>query len=180
LALRSLQLPGSPVIIEAGQRSVTWYKRMPTYSLTVTSELENLERIAQFIEGVAEANGIDESSAYAIQLAVDEACTNVMQYAYEGRKGQPVHVECRTGDGQCQVVIRDRGKAFDPAGVPAPDLTSSASTREVGGLGIYLMRKLMDDVRWRFDAKSGNEVTLVKRLPPRRPPQSAAAELAGA
>lgn len=153
---------------------------MPTFSLTVTSELENLERIAKFIERVAEETGMDEESAYALQLSVDEACTNVMDYAYQGRKGQPVYIECQTDDNQCTVVIRDCGRAFDPGRVPEPDVTSPLSRRQVGGLGIYLMRKLMDDVRFRFDASCGNEVTLVKHLQARRAPQSPSAELASA
>ena len=153
---------------------------MPTYNLTVTSELENLERIAQFIERVAEETGMDDESAYALQLSVDEACTNVMDYAYQGRRGQPVYIECQADDGQCTVVIRDCGRPFDPAAVPEPDLTSPLFRRQVGGLGIFLMRKLMDDVRFRFDAGRGNEVTMVKHWQPRRPPQSPSAELASA
>jgi len=139
---------------------------MGTYSLTVTSELNKLASIADFVSDAASAMGMDEETVYAMQLAVDEACTNVIEYAYQGRRGQPVTVECRDDDGKCVVVIRDRGRPFDPARVPAPDVKAPVSKRRVGGLGIYLMRKLMDDVRFRFDPATGNELTLVKTIKP--------------
>lgn len=132
--------------------------------LTVTSELTNLESICRFVAGAASRMGMDEDTLYDLQLAVDEACTNVMDYAYQGRSGQPVTVECIENDGQCVIVIRDRGRPFDPARIPNPDLTSPISKRQVGGLGIYLMRKLMDDVRFHFDPRTGNELTLIKAI----------------
>ena len=62
------------------------------------------------------------------------------------------------------VTIRDRGKPFDPSSVPSPDLEADLDKRRVGGLGIYFMRKLMDEVSYNFDAKKGNELTMRKRL----------------
>jgi serine/threonine-protein kinase RsbW len=144
---------------------------MATYTLTVTSELDKLASIADFVADATEAMGMDEDGIYAMQLAVDEACTNVMDYAYGGRGGQPVTVECREEDGKCIVVIRDKGKPFDPSRVRKPDLKSPISKRQAGGLGIYLMRKLMDDVRFHFDAKAGNELTLIKGIKPQAQPQ---------
>ena len=74
-------------------------------------------------------------------------------------------IECSAQGGLCIVVIRDHGRPFDPGRVPAPDLESPISRRQVGGLGIYLMRRLMDEVRFRFD-RNGNELTLVKCIKP--------------
>ena len=146
---------------------------MATYTLTVTSELNKLASIADFVADAASAMGMDEETVYAMQLAVDEACTNVIEYAYQGRRGQPVTVECRDEGGQCIVVIRDRGRPFDPTLVPTPDLKAPVSKRRIGGLGIYLMRKLMDDVRFRFDPQTGNEVTLIKAIKPHAASQKA-------
>lgn len=142
---------------------------MQVYSLTVTSELDKLEAIARFVAQAAGDMGMDEDQIYAMQLAVDEACTNVMDYAYQGKAGQPVTIECREADGKCVVTIRDRGRSFDPACIPAPNLKAPAARRQVGGLGIYLMRKLMDEVRFRFDKATGNELTLIKAITPRVP-----------
>lgn len=120
--------------------------------------------IARFVGDVTRQMGLDDKARYAVQLAVDEACTNVIKYAYDEKTGQPVTVECRKEDDNCVVVIRDKGRAFDPSNVPAPDFDSPVSERQEGGLGLYLMRTLMDDVRFRFDTPHGNELTLVKSL----------------
>jgi anti-sigma regulatory factor (Ser/Thr protein kinase) len=137
---------------------------MAKYTLTVTSELNKLESIARFVADATTAMGMDEDTVYAMQLAVDEACTNVMDYAYQGRGGQPVMIECSDVNGQCVVSIRDRGRAFNPERVPMPNLKAPVSKRKIGGLGIFLMRKLMDDVRFCFDPQTGNEVILIKAI----------------
>ena len=139
---------------------------MGTYSITVTSEFDKLEKVARFVADAAGQMGMDEDQIYAMQLAVDEACTNVMDYAYQGKAGQPVTVECCEDGGKCVVTIRDHGRPFDPSHVPMPDLSAPISKRQIGGLGIYLMRKLMDDVRFRFDNKNGNELILIKAIKP--------------
>jgi anti-sigma regulatory factor (Ser/Thr protein kinase) len=152
---------------------------MAKYTLTVTSELENLESIARFVADATSTMGMDADTTYAVQLAVDEACTNVIDYAYQRRRGQPVTIECREENGQCIVVIRDCGRPFDPRHVPMPDLKGPISRRKVGGLGIFLMRKLMDDVHFRFDVKTGNEVTLVKGIKQRLPHHAEESSSAG-
>lgn len=134
------------------------------YTLTVTSELDKLASIACFVADAANALGMNEDGVYAMQLAVDEACTNVMDYAYQGRGGQPLTIECEEKGGRCVITIRDQGRPFDPARVRMPNTKAPVSKRRVGGLGIYLMRKLMDDVRFRFDPQVGNEVILVKAI----------------
>jgi anti-sigma regulatory factor (Ser/Thr protein kinase) len=134
--------------------------------LTVTSELDNLAEIAHFIRQTATDMGMDADSAYALQLAVDEACTNVIDYAYQRRGGQPVAIECREEHGNCIVVIRDHGRPFDPRCVPAPKVSGPISKRKTGGLGIYLMSRLMDEVRFHFEGANGNELTLVKTIKP--------------
>jgi len=139
---------------------------MSRYTLTVTSELDKLACIADFIKRAVSSLGMDENSAYAMQLAVDEACTNVIDYAYQRRTGQPVTIECYEDNGRCIVTIRDQGRPFDPTRVPVPDLHAPLAKRQIGGLGIYLMRRLMDDVRFHFDSIHGNELTLVKAIKP--------------
>jgi anti-sigma regulatory factor (Ser/Thr protein kinase) len=140
---------------------------MASYALTVTSELDKLAAIASFIKQAATNMGMDEDGTYAMELAVDEACTNVMDYAYQGQGGHPVTIECRDEGGNCIVVIRDHGRPFDPSHIESPDLRAPISRRKVGGLGIYIMRKLMDDVRFCCDPATGNELILVKAITPK-------------
>ena len=104
-----------------------------------------------------------EAGVYEVQTAVDEACTNIIKYAYS-EKGGIITITCELQDNDFVVSIRDNGKPFDPASVPPPDLGTDLDRRKIGGLGIYLMRKLMDDVSYSFNAEKGNTLIMRKTL----------------
>jgi anti-sigma regulatory factor (Ser/Thr protein kinase) len=133
------------------------------YELCVDSHLANLAEIADFVAQHAVRVGLNEDDVFAVQMAVDEACTNSMQHAYEGREDGEVRVCCYLEDRDFVVRISDQGHAFDPATVPEPDISAPLETREIGGLGLFFMRKLMDSVEFHFDASQGNEVIMRKR-----------------
>jgi len=130
--------------------------------LRTDARLENLSVIADFISTSMSQLGIEEG-IFEVQVAVDEACTNIMKYAYSG-KGGIITITCELQDNDLVVNIRDKGKPFDPASVPSPDLGADVDKRKIGGLGIYLMRKLMDDVSYSFDAETGNTLVMRKIL----------------
>jgi len=132
------------------------------WELTVDGRFGNLATIADFVVKAARASGLDERATFEVQMAVDEACTNIIQHSYRGEGRGEIALRCELADGDFVVTIRDRGRPFNPEAVPLPDLTSSLAKRREGGLGLYFMRQLMDEVRFRFDAKS-NELTMVKR-----------------
>lgn len=106
--------------------------------------------------------GID-ASVFEVQTAVDEACTNIIKYA-SSEEGNIINIICEVQDDDFVVTIRDKGKPFDPYSVPPPDLEADLDKRRVGGLGIYLMRRLMDDVSYSFDAEKGNKLVMIKTL----------------
>ncbi len=133
------------------------------FELEVEAKLESLSIIGDFIAGTMERLGIDPATIYQVQLAVDEACTNIVQHAYSGRGGS-ITLICALVNDNFIVTIRDKGEPFDPCSVPPPDLEANLDNRKVGGLGIYFMRKLMDDVKYSFDAVNGNQLTMRKRL----------------
>ena len=112
--------------------------------------------------------GMDERYASTTcNLAVDEACTNVMDYAYQGSAGQPVTVECTRKTASASSSSAIAAVPSIQSRVPMPDLKAPLSRRRIGGLGIYLMRKLMDDVRFSFrPARTAIELTLVKAIKP--------------
>jgi serine/threonine-protein kinase RsbW len=134
----------------------------PLYELTVPARFENLALIGEFVVSVARRAGLDEKGVFNVQLACDEACTNVMEHAYGGDEG-PVRVACKLHPGHLEIQVHDTGKPFDPATVRAPDLEAPLEERETGGLGLHFMRSVMDDVRFEFD-ESGNLLTMVKRF----------------
>jgi serine/threonine-protein kinase RsbW len=131
-------------------------------SLTVSSDVTNLENIANFVTRAAQQANLDEQDVFAVQLAVDEACTNIIEHAYAGTSGD-IYLTCEVEPGQCVITIRDKGQPFDPEAVPLPDLAGNLEDRQVGGLGLYFMRKLMDEVHFSFDPEEGNQVIMIKR-----------------
>jgi anti-sigma regulatory factor (Ser/Thr protein kinase) len=135
--------------------------------LKIDAKLENLWVIANFVATSMKRLGIKEG-VFEAQLAVDEACTNIVKYAYSSRGGI-ITVTCELKGRNFVVTIRDRGRSFDPASIPLPDLDSDLDKRKVGGLGIYMMRKLMDDINYSFDAKKGNTLVMRKQLTSKEP-----------
>ncbi len=135
--------------------------------LTVQASLDALATISDFVVEQARAAGMDEHAVWEVQLAVDEATTNVIQHGYSEIGGQIKVVVNVSGD-EFQVRIYDRGKRFDSATVPEPDLTSPLEERRTGGLGLYLMRTLMEQVEFRFH-EGENMVAMTKRIKPTDP-----------
>ncbi len=137
--------------------------------LVLPSHYQAIGRACEFIVQQAAKAGLDERSVFHVQLAVDEACTNIVEHAYGGSDQGEIRLIC--GRGQYQgtpafiVRIEDRGIAFDPENVPAPNLSSDPNELKIGGLGIHFMRQMMDKVEYRF-YPGRNELTMYKRLAP--------------
>jgi len=136
------------------------------FELEVDNRLENLSIISDFIGKAMRQVGASEKSIAKVQLAVDEACSNIILHAYSGRKGIVRLILELVGD-DLIVTIKDRGKPFDPTSVPPPDLEADLDERKIGGLGMYFMRKAMDEVSYSFDAEDGNKLTMRKHLMPK-------------
>ncbi len=135
---------------------------MTNTTLTVTGNYQNLAAIGQFVTHWAIESGLDERAVYAVQMAVDEACSNIIEHAYGGEDKGGIELRCRQLDNGLEVTIRDQGRPFDPDLVAAPDIHAPLEERDEGGLGIFLMKELMDDVAFEFGA-DGNTLILVKR-----------------
>ena len=130
--------------------------------LTVPGKFDRLTEIAAFVTQAARTCGLNDDDVFHVEMAVDEACSNIIEHAYAGEAGRDFRLHCEFKDGKLVMTFHDRGKSFDFKNVDQPDLTASLSERKVGGLGIYLMHKLMDEVDYKI-ARSGNFLTLIKR-----------------
>ena len=131
-------------------------------TLTVFADFRQLATIRNFVASVGRDLGLGQEVIYDLQLAVDEACANVIKHAYGGQGGRlKVTVE-PVGD-TIQVIIRDWGCAFDPQAVPIPDVSAPLEDRPLGGLGLFLMRQMMDRVDFEFDQDQGNTLTMTKK-----------------
>jgi serine/threonine-protein kinase RsbW len=135
-------------------------------TLTIKSRTEQLMSVRDFVSGAAREFGFGEEDVSKIALAVDEACTNVIKHAYRYDGTQTLTVTITAGSGGFEVRIHDQGAAFNPDEVPTPDMKEYLSHYRKGGLGVYLMRKLMDRVEYRPHHGRMNEVLLVKYLRP--------------
>ena len=130
-------------------------------SLRLNAELKDLPQIRHFILESAGALGVASAEVAKIVLAVDEAVTNVILHGYGGRGG-PVEIEVSGRPGELVIRLRDHARPFDPTGMPAPDLTGPAEERRPGGLGVHLIRQVMDQLIYRRPEDGGNELTLIK------------------
>ncbi len=130
--------------------------------LTVRGRFENIPTIIDFVAEAATLAGLDENEAFHCQMAVDEACTNVIEHAYGGDDRGDIAITCAVEPGILTVVIVDSGHGFDPSSVPEPPVAESLDQVRPGGIGLHLMRKLMDDVSFEF-ADGKNTLTMVKR-----------------
>jgi serine/threonine-protein kinase RsbW len=134
--------------------------RMPR--LRIYADLPELSRIRDFVVQAGHELGLDERSIADLELVVDEACSNIIRHGYGGQGG-PIEVLVQAAAGGVRVIVRDWAPAFDPHSVPWPDVTAPLEERPLGGLGLFLIHRLMDDVQFHFDAANGNTLTMAKR-----------------
>jgi len=135
------------------------------HHLTLHNDVQEVPQLASFIDEVAEACGIDMATTMSLNLAMEEAVVNVMSYAYPAGTVGNVDIDAEFADGQLTFVLSDSGTPFDPTQAGTPDLTLDAEERPIGGLGIFLVRQIMDTIVYRrSDGK--NILTLTKNIQP--------------
>lgn len=137
-------------------------------TLTIHNDVSEMAALEPFVEQISEEYGLDMAFSFQLQLSLDEAVSNVVNYAYGEQKGMPITIEAQeatVGDRrQLELRLIDNGVEFNPlAEAPEVDVTLSAEDRQVGGLGIFLIRQVMDEVS--YERKSDqNLLTMIKYL----------------
>ena len=124
---------------------------------------DQLAVIGDFVTEVARQAGLGARAVYHVQAAVDEACANIIYHAYDFEGQGQIEVCCERTADDFVVTITDQGRPFDPASVPAPDVNAALDDRKEGGLGLYLMQQLMDEVEHEF-RQSSNVLTMTKHV----------------
>ena len=134
------------------------------FQITVSNKIENLPGIAQFISDALQKLGMPEEKIFDINVAVDEACTNIIQNAYSPDEEGTIQIRCEALNGnKCAVLIKDHGKPFDQTRPVTVDTTSSLEERKPGGLGLFFIRELVDEIYYEY--KDGYEtLTMVKLM----------------
>jgi sigma-B regulation protein RsbU (phosphoserine phosphatase) len=133
------------------------------HSITLNNDIEQVPQLADFVDMVCEELDFDPSLAIQMNLAIEEAVVNVMSYAYPTGVVGNVNIEAQANEERLKFTITDNGIPFDPTAKAEVDTTLSAEERPIGGLGIHLVRQLMDSINYeRIDGK--NILTLRKKL----------------
>jgi serine/threonine-protein kinase RsbW len=132
--------------------------------LRVKSKTENLSVIRDFVSKKALDAGLPMATAENIMLAVDEACTNIIKHAYKSSPEGEIILNIDYNEKKFTITIIDYGKSFEPERVPLPNLQKYYREHKVGGLGIYLMKSLMDDVEYTSIPGKYNQVLLSKNI----------------
>ena len=137
-------------------------------SIVLANEISEIGRLADFIEDMGNEFSLAPDVRFNINLVLEEAVANIINYAYPKDEHESIYLSARMHEDSIVLVLTDTGKEFDPTMAPEVDVTLSAEERQIGGLGIFLIRQIMNEVRYeRIDGK--NVLTLEKKLTGRLP-----------
>ncbi len=134
--------------------------------LTIQSSIDQLEKVRDFVSEAAQAFGFEECEGYKIVMAVDEACSNIIRHGYNKKPDQKLHIVIQTDGNRFTVIVNDSGKSYDICNHPLPDMETYLAAKRSGGLGIKLIRSLVDEIQYEH-SNGENKLVLTKRLPSR-------------
>ena len=132
-------------------------------SIILANDISEINKLSQFIDEIGEEFSLTPDTIFNLNLVLEEAVANVINYAYPKEEHQSIYLSAKLQDGSIIFVLTDTGKEFDPTMAPEADITLSAEDRPIGGLGIFLIRQIMNQVKYeRIEGK--NVLTLEKKL----------------
>ena len=131
--------------------------------LVIRADLDEIPRVTAVLDQVMQVGGFPRDAIQDLQLAVEEAVANTIIHGYRRGDGT-ITITIHATDRAVEVQIEDRARPFNPLSLPDPDRESGLTERRIGGLGIYLIRQVVDDVTYQFSAGK-NVLTLIKRKP---------------
>jgi serine/threonine-protein kinase RsbW len=131
---------------------------------TFAGRYENLAVIDAFVRQFACDAGFQTEVVYLIETAVDEACSNIIEHAYGGEEKGEIECTCGFDLVGLTIVLKDHGCAFDPTKIPEPNPQVTLKRRKHQGVGLYIIKKIMDEVHFDCCTPDGNILTMFKRL----------------
>ena len=132
-------------------------------SIVLANEISEISRLNGFIEEIGEEFGLTPDVVFNLNLVLEEAVVNIINYAYPKEDHQWIYLSAKLQDGTIILVLTDTGKEFDPTMAPEADITLSADEREIGGLGIFIAKKTMDSLSYAYE-NGENILTMMKKL----------------
>ena len=137
----------------------------PAFRMTIGADRSEIARVNAAFAAFADAHALAASVRRSVHVAIDELLSNTIMHGFTGREGGEVTVEAVLRADRVCVTLTDDGAPFDPLAEAAPDTTLTAQERRIGGLGIHLVRRIMDEVSYQRQADR-NVVVMTKRLTP--------------
>jgi len=134
------------------------------HAICRTARIEYLEELRNFAESAAKHCGLRSDDVFAFKLVVDELCTNIIQYGFEGREPGLLSLTFDVKDNLARLIIRDDGKYFPPEQAQSPDIEAGWDERQIGGLGIFFVNELMDNVTYNKTDANVNQFIMEKKL----------------
>ena len=132
-------------------------------SIILENEISEIGKLNDFLKETGSEFSLAPEVIFNLNLILEEAVANIINYAYPKEKNEKIYLSARLQDGSIVLVLTDTGKEFDPTMAPEADVTLSADERQIGGLGIFLIRQIMNEVKYeRIEGK--NILTLAKKL----------------
>ena len=132
-------------------------------SIILTNDISEVSKLNEFVEEIGNEFSLTPDVVFNLNLVLEEAVVNVINYAYPKEEHQSIYLSASLREGSIVLILTDTGKEFDPTMAPDVDITLSADEREIGGLGIFLIRQIINEVKYeRIDGK--NILTLEKKL----------------
>jgi anti-sigma regulatory factor (Ser/Thr protein kinase) len=116
--------------------------------LTIQNDLAELPRVSELARELLERCGAGERTVYATELALEEILSNVIRHGYQDGDRHEISLVLRVGEGGVELEVEDDGREFDPTAAPAPELDRPLAERQVGGLGIHLLRTFVSEIRY--------------------------------
>ena len=132
-----------------------------SFEMTIGSDIGEIPAVSERLEGAMASHRFGPDEILDTQLAVEEVITNIIVHGYQ-KAGCTIHLSCRFTRNQIEIQLADSAPPFNPLSVPEPELDGDIDKRGIGGLGIYLVRRVMDEISYRYE-DGNNILTLVKR-----------------
>ncbi len=138
---------------------------LPNSMSTVTfpGDFESLAKISEFVTQAAREAGLNNSDVYAVELAVDEACSNIIDHAYGGEGKGDIECSVEVTDQGLTIILRDFGQSFRPESIKPPRLDAPLKKVKSRGVGLYLIKSMMDEVYYQASSDNGNQWIMIKR-----------------
>ena len=130
-------------------------------SVTLVNDRSEVERLSRLVETFGEVEGLPPDSIFNVNLGLDEVITNIIRYAHDDGRQHPIVVRLAHEPGVLTAEVEDDGRAFNPLEAPIPDLNASIDERPIGGLGIHLVRSMMNSVEYRRE--DGRNVFIMRK-----------------